>query len=94
MEIARSTKVLNPGQAGFVHQTTLPSPDVKRWTFRRKAVVVTAVANGQITRVEACRRYRLSAEEFLSWQQAFVAHGAGGLRATRLRQYRRGEEPR
>src|SRR5271165_3793043 len=24
----------------------LPPPDVKRWTFRRKAAVVTAVANG------------------------------------------------
>ena len=76
-----------------MHQATLPPPDVKRWTFRRKAAVVTAVANGEITRVEACRRYRLSAEEFLSWQRAFRAHGAGGLRATRLQQYRRGDEP-
>lgn len=79
---------------GFVHQATLPPPDVKRWTFRRKAAIVIAVANGEITRVEACRRYRLSAEEFLSWQQAFVAHGAGGLRVTRVQQYRRANEPR
>jgi transposase-like protein len=84
MEIALYPKVLNRRQAGFVHQTTLPSPDVIRWTFRRKAAVVTAVASGEITRVEACRRYRVSAEEFLSWQQAFEAHGAGGLRVTRL----------
>lgn len=76
-----------------MHQATPPPADVKRWTFRRKAAVVTAAASGEITRVEACRRYRLSAEEFLSWQQAFVAHGAGGLRATRLQQYRRGDEP-
>jgi hypothetical protein len=66
----------------------LPPPDVKRWTVRRKAAVVTAVANGVLTREEACRRYQLSEEEFLSWQQAFEAHGLPGLRSTRLQQYR------
>jgi Protein of unknown function (DUF1153) len=66
----------------------LPPPDVKRWTFRRKAAVVTAVANGVLTREEACRRYQLSEEEFISWQQAFDAHGLPGLRSTRLQQYR------
>jgi transposase-like protein len=66
----------------------LPPPDVKRWTFRRKAAVVTAVTNGVLTREEACRRYQLSEEEFLSWQRAFEAHGLPGLRSTRLQQYR------
>jgi Protein of unknown function (DUF1153) len=66
----------------------LPPPDVKRWTFRRKAVVVTAVGNGMLTLAEACRRYQLSEEEFLSWQQAYEAHGLPGLRSTRLQQYR------
>jgi hypothetical protein len=68
----------------------LPPPDVKRWTFRRKAAVVTAVANDVLTREEACRRYQLSEEEFLSWQQAFESHGLPGLRSTRLQQYRGG----
>jgi Protein of unknown function (DUF1153) len=71
----------------------LPPPDVKRWTFRRKAAVVTAVAKGVLTREEACRRYQLSEEEFLSWQQAFEVHGLPGLRSTRLQQYR-GAGPR
>ncbi len=66
----------------------LPPPDVKRWTIRRKAAVVTAVANRVLTREEACRRYQLSDEEFASWQQAFEAHGLAGLRSTRLQQYR------
>ena len=66
----------------------LPPPDIKRWTFRRKAVVVTAVGNGVLTLEEACRRYQLSEEEFLSWQQAYEAHGLPGLRSTRLQQYR------
>jgi hypothetical protein len=68
----------------------LPPPDVKRWTFRRKAAVVTAVANNLLTREEACRRYLLSEEEFHSWQQAFESHGLPGLRSTRLQQYRGG----
>jgi Protein of unknown function (DUF1153) len=66
----------------------LPPPDVKRWTFRRKAAVVTAVLNGLLAREEASRRYHLSEEEFLSWQQAFEAHGLLGLRSTQLQQYR------
>jgi len=66
----------------------LPPPDVKRWTIRRKAAVVAAVAVGVLTREEACRRYQLSEEEFLSWQQAFEAHGLRGLRSTRLQQYK------
>ena len=62
----------------------LPSPDVKRWTLRRKAAVIAAVAVGVLTQEEACRRYQLSEEEFLSWQQAFKAHGLRGLNSTRL----------
>jgi hypothetical protein len=34
----------------------LSPPDVKRWTLRRKAAVVTAVAVGVLTREEACSR--------------------------------------
>ncbi len=71
----------------------LPPPDVQRWTIRRKAAVVTAVANGLLTREEACRRYQLTEEEFVGWQQAFEAHGLAGLRSTRLQQYR-GSGPR
>jgi transposase-like protein len=66
----------------------LPPPNVKRWTIRRKAAVVTAVANGMLTREEACRRYQLTEEEFVSWQRAYEEHGLPGLRSTRLQQYR------
>lgn len=58
---------------------TLPPVDLKRWTFRRKAAVLIAVSDGLLTREEACRRYQLSEEEFLSWQQAFDAEGVRGL---------------
>jgi hypothetical protein len=66
----------------------LPSPDTKRWVVRRKAVVVHAVRNGEISLQEACRRYRLSVEEFLAWQRAIERYGIPGLRATRLQIYR------
>jgi hypothetical protein len=65
--------------------TALPPPGTTRWVARRKAAVVAAVSGGQITLEEACRRYELSEEEFLSWQRAFETDGIGGLRATRLR---------
>ena len=48
----------------------LPPPDTKRWVTRRKAIVVNAVRAGEISLEEVCRRYELSAEEFLAWQRA------------------------
>ena len=73
----------------------LPPSDTKRWVIRRKAQVVSAVRAGVISLDEACRRYDLSVEEFLSWQRAIEDHGLLGLRATRLKDYRpsHDEEP-
>ena len=66
----------------------LPSADTKRWVVRRKAVVVHAVRDGAISLQEACRRYRLSVEEFLAWQRSIDRYGVPGLRVTRLQIYR------
>jgi hypothetical protein len=66
----------------------LPSPNTKRWVIRRKAEVVAGVRSGVISLEEACRRYKLSIEEFLSWQRLIESHGLAGLRATRLQDYR------
>lgn len=71
----------------------LPSPDIKRWVVRRKAVVVQAVRNGSLSLQEACRRYNLSLEEFLAWQRAIDRHGIPGLRVTRLQIYRDTDGP-
>jgi hypothetical protein len=67
----------------------LPPPDTKRWVIRRKAEVVTAVRAGLLSLEEACERYRLSIEEFLSWQSLIDSHGMRGLRTTKLKEYRR-----
>lgn len=67
----------------------LPPPDTKRWVIRRKAEVVAGVRCGLLSLEEACRRYKLSVEEFVSWQRMIEAHGLRGLRTTRLQDYRR-----
>jgi hypothetical protein len=66
----------------------LPPSDTQRWVARRKAAVVAAVRSGSISIEEACRRYHLSEEEFLAWEQKIEAHGVAGLRITRLQIYR------
>jgi len=66
----------------------LPAPDIKRWVIRRKAEVVAAVRGGLLSLEEACSRYALTAEEFLSWQYSVDRHGPAGLRTTRIQQYR------
>lgn len=68
----------------------LPDPNTKRWVTRRKAAVVAGVRAGLLSLDEACRRYALSVDEFLSWQRRLESHGLAGLRTTRVKDYRRG----
>ena len=66
----------------------LPSPDTRRWVIRRKAEVVAAVRGGLLSLEEACARYTLTVDEFLSWQVSIDQFGLPGLRTTRIQQYR------
>jgi hypothetical protein len=66
----------------------LPPPSTRRWVIRRKAEVVAAVRGGLLSLEEACERYTLTVEEFLSWQISIDAHGLAGLRTTRIQDYR------
>ena len=66
----------------------LPPKETKRWVIRRKAEVVAAVRGGLLSLEEACERYKLTVDEFLSWQRTIDKHGLQGLRATRLKDYR------
>ncbi len=67
---------------------TLPHPSTTRWVVRRKAEVVAAVNGGLLTVDEACERYRLTLEEFATWQRAVDRSGMAGLRVTRIQQYK------
>ena len=66
----------------------LPSPNTKRWVIRRKAEVIAAVRGGLLTLEEACTRYMLTVEEYLSWQRSIDRHGLKGLRTTKIQEFR------
>ena len=66
----------------------LPTPGTKRWVSRRKAEVVAGVRGGLLSLEEACSRYTLTVDEFLSWQYSIDQYGLAGLRSTRTQQYR------
>jgi len=66
----------------------LPAPGTQRWVVRRKAEVIAAVRGGLLSLDEACGRYMLSVDEFLSWQHSVDQHGLPGLRSTRTQEYR------
>ena len=66
----------------------LPPRNTKRWVTRRKAELVAAVRGGLLSLDEACERYALTIDEFLSWQTTLDRHGLPGLRATRVQDYR------
>ncbi len=85
----RGKRAANGGRAEIpVSLDDLPPPNTKRWVVRRKAAVVAAVRTGLLSLEEACNRYTLSVEEFLSWERAIEKHGLRGLRVTRLQDYR------
>jgi hypothetical protein len=84
---SRPTAVLGPDGRRLTIDD-LPPAQTKRWVVRRKAEVVAAVRNGLISLEEACARYKLSVEEFLSWQRLIERHGLAGLRTTRFQEYR------
>jgi hypothetical protein len=66
----------------------LPAPGTTRWVIRRKARIVAAVRGGLLSLEEACARYLITVDEFLSWQSLVERHGLAGLRTTRIQQYR------
>ncbi len=60
----------------------LPPPGSTRWWPHRKAAVVTAVRGGFLNLDDACNRYALSVEEYLSWQHGSDVLGLAGLRVS------------
>ncbi|HEY5337487.1 MAG TPA: DUF1153 domain-containing protein [Rhizomicrobium sp.] len=66
----------------------LPRPDTRRWVPRRKAEVVAAVRGGLLSLDDACSRYALTFEEFMSWQSALEQYGLAGLRGRDMQDHR------
>ena len=85
---SRPKYVIGP-DGGPLTIADLPAPGMKRWVIRRKAQVVAAVRGGLLSIEDACSRYMLTVDEFLSWQSSIDQHGLAGLRTTRIQEYRR-----
>lgn len=77
----------DPRQSTFSERMSplesLPPPTTRRWVARRKAQVVKAVEAGLLTEAEACRTYRMTAEELAGWQRSLALAGVRGLLATK-----------
>jgi Protein of unknown function (DUF1153) len=80
-------RIVGPG-GRILTRETLPSPDTRRWSTFRKAEIIAAVRGGLISMEEACTRYRLTTDEFLSWQRLADRHGLQGLKVTLTQRYR------
>ena len=50
----------------------MPPHSLKRWRPHHKAILVAAVRHGLITDVEACKRYNLTIERYLSWYRLYA----------------------
>ncbi len=76
---SRPARIVGPSHE-ILTRESLPPADTTRWVASRKAQVVAAVETGLMTIDEVMRRYRLSLEEFYSWQRAMDRAGVPGLR--------------
>jgi hypothetical protein len=65
-----------------------PPAGIRRWVPQRKAEVVTAVRNGDLSLEQACDRYALTVEEFLSWEETIDHYGLQGLRINEIQHHR------
>lgn len=80
----RRNYVIRPG-GRVLTVYDLPPPNGARWVVSRKADLIAAVGGGLLSLDEACRRYRLSREEFHAWRRMIDKSGMPGLRATYIR---------
>ena len=76
-----SSHVIGP-DGDVMTAANLPPQNLTRWVARRKAEVVIAVHGGLLSLAEACERYNISPEEFLSWERDYAKDGLEGLRAS------------
>ena len=75
------------------NNNAFPPLNTTRWTAERKAAVVRAVVNHQISRATAQRWWGLSPEELAAWERDYAINGVAGLRATKRQQYYPSNKP-
>ena len=69
------------GELMFNRQEALQP--VLRWSARRKAQVLLALAKGIVTQADILEAHGTDAEESASWEQSVEVAGVTGLRATK-----------
>jgi hypothetical protein len=69
--------------------TSQAPPLIKRWPPAMKAKVLEEVREGTLSLDEACKRYALSIEEYLTWQQGIDLFGLAGLQVNKQQELRR-----
>ena len=57
------------------------SKDIKRWTARRKAELVTEILKGNTTAAEMARSHDLTVAEIEQWKSDFIEMGTEALRS-------------
>jgi len=80
--------VLDSPGACPIEMTGAHPPRPKRWVPHRKAEIVAAVRGGFLSLDQACERYALSIEEYLTWQRGIDLFGLAGLRVNKMQQRR------
>ncbi len=55
--------------------------DIKRWTAKRKAAVVTDIIKGLVTPAEVARKHDLTVGEVEGWVEAFIKAGEERMRS-------------
>ena len=55
--------------------------EIKRWTSRRKAEVVTDIIKGKTTAPEVARSHGLTVSEIEQWLEDFISTGTEALRS-------------
>ena len=94
MQPTRRAQFVMPPDGSPLSITDLPAPEAgQRWVIRKKGIVVAAVRGGLLSVEQACERYTLTLEEYLSWQTGVDRFGLVGLRTTKLQEYRRKPAP-
>ena len=56
------------------------TPEIQRWTAKRKVAVVLEVLKGQTTSVDACRKYGIKQSDLEEWTERFLEAGERGLK--------------
>lgn len=65
----------------------MPATPVNRYTPKRKALILDAIAGKAISTEEVRALYQISREELASWQKHDDRFGMQGLRTTRYQHY-------